>query len=246
MAIAFGAVGASLVSTTSPFSVQMPAGITAGQMLLMSITNKYPGAEPQTPSGWTLLRQQAAGSGASGPDSGTVIVTVFYRIADGTEGSTSVTATGNNIALGSTTRWTKASDKVWDIASDFGTDTTPGGTWSTTTASGPTTLAGDLMVSVAGLNTDDTTQSANTLTQSGATFGAGSTRANPASANGDDAEMHIASNTVTAGGTGAITQTMTIGGVTPANGPCGPAIIIRLREVSIGADPWGRSGFFGG
>lgn len=95
--MAFPSFAGSLATTDSgavistPFTVNLPAGITAGELLLMLISDSVlDDSMGPAASGWTLLGH-ANTSGNNGHG------TLFYRIADGSEGSTvTVTFTATN------------------------------------------------------------------------------------------------------------------------------------------------------
>lgn len=74
--------GTPLTSATSPQSVDMPATVNAGDLLLLVYGSQTTAGDPQTPSGWTALQ--------SATDYSTGTGAVFAKVADGTEGGGTV------------------------------------------------------------------------------------------------------------------------------------------------------------
>lgn len=70
-------------SVTS-MAVSMPATVSAGDRLLAVVSVRNSGTWPTIPTGWAPLKQQLGGGSASQ-------LTVFEKIADGTEGGTTKT-----------------------------------------------------------------------------------------------------------------------------------------------------------
>lgn len=234
MAIAFGAVGAVAVGTTS-LSVAYPANITAGQLLVLFVGNKYPTNAPATPSGFFAPsgNQYSRGGGTAGADTGDVYITVFLRIADGTEtGNLSVTITGANTTIGIMFRVTKAAGVDWGYACAGGSDNTAGTAWSVTAGSNPGVVAGDMVFvgsTVCG-NTD--TATAEAITQTGVTFGSMVERQDSGSNTGDDISLWITEHPVNSGtGSANPVYTATVAGTGSATA-AGASLFLRLREVA--------------
>lgn len=125
MAIAFRSVGTTLKAdislTGSPQSIGLPAGHVANDFLLMPvITDDNTG--PDTPSGWVKLTEITPGVSTSSPYAGYPRMTVFYRIDNGSLGSsvsltfnTDPWPTGKGYALGAVAAWSGC-----DTANPFG------------------------------------------------------------------------------------------------------------------------------
>jgi len=241
MTIAFGAAGAVAPGTTS-LSIAYPTGITAGQMLLMFISNKYPTNGPSLPAGWSAPanNQFSRGGGTPGVDTGDMYITLFYKIADGTEtGSQSVTVTSGNSCLGVIMRYTKTTGG-WQIACAGGSDNVAGTAWSVTAASNPGVTASDMVLVGSAIcgNTDTATVEA--ITQTGVTFGTMVERVDTGTNNGDDCSIWVTEHPVTAGpGSAAPAYTATVGGTGSANA-AGASIFVRLREVPVAIPPFQR------
>lgn len=118
---------------TSPIVVTKPSSTAAGSLLLAIIQHSAAIATISAPAGWTLIQRTVA--------SGEVSITTFYRVCDGTEGSTfSFSASGgtNEIWEGAIVRYEGASATPFDVNS---TNSSSSGT--TLTASALTTTAAD-------------------------------------------------------------------------------------------------------
>ena len=190
MTIAFGANGVSGNGTTS-CGPGNPNGVTAGQMLLLHVTNKYPNNAPSDPSGWTFLARYSGGAGASGADSGAIYTTVWWRVADGTEslGVVTVTVTSGNSCIGKISRWTKDQEKGWATpVAVGGSDNNAADTvnFAVTADDNPGVIAGDMIIVFGGNNTDAAAYSGQTITETGATFGAVTEAYDNSTTSGDD------------------------------------------------------------
>lgn len=250
MAIAFGAAGLAANTATNTLTLAYPTGITAGQLIIISVCNKYPPNNPTTPAGFTLASnaQGTGGSGAAGIDTGTVYMTVYYKIANGTEtGNLNITFIGtNNSAIGRIFRYTNATSN-WDVVAANGSDNTAGTSWLTTMNVNPGITANDMIVVSSGINTDAYTYSAQAPAEPSVTFGATTERQDSGTTSGQDCALVVTETPVTAGtSTVAPTYSMTSSG-TAANNPAGSSVMFRLREIAADTnfDPMGMLGIFG-
>lgn len=238
MAIAYVSAGAQAGGTTS-VTCNYPAAVTAGNILVLGVVNKYPTNGPQTPTGWTAPanNQGSGGSGSSGLDTGNTYATVFVKIADGTEGGTTFNL---SIPSGNSTRthvhqYSKASDKTWGYYCVGGASNTPGTTWTSTFGSDPGIRSGDMLYHCFGPNSDAYTWSSHLFTVPGIeTAQAGSERTDNAETNGDDLRFVDADRLV--GGTGGVSNgapsvAVTASGST-TNAPAGGAVLLVLRELT--------------
>lgn len=132
MAIAFVAAStrlkADIGTSGSPQNVPLPAGHASGHLLLMTVvTDDNTG--PLTPTGWTLLTSFSPGLATVSPYSGPPRTTIFYRIDNGSLGSSV------SVAF-STSAWPTGSPYVIAFTVAYsGCDTTnPIGEWGTLTA----------------------------------------------------------------------------------------------------------------
>lgn len=234
-AIAFGTVGTAATGSTS-VDVPYPASISAGDLLVLGICNKYPTNGPSTPDGWTLPAnaQGSGGSGSAETDSGTVYATVFYKVAAGDEtGNLTVSVPSGNMIVAGMARYTKAADKTWGAAACNGSQNTVSTSWSITTGSNPGITAGDMLVAVAAINADSGVSSSQDITATDATFGTDAERLDSGSGSpGDDADISISDHAVSSGtATAAPVFTMSRN-TSGTNFPAGAVAILRLREES--------------
>lgn len=231
---AFGSAGASVSGTTS-VSVPYPASISAGDLLVLGVANKYPNNGPTTPTGWRLLSncQGSGGQGASGADTGSTYATIFVKEADGTEsGNLSVTITSGNSAVGAMVRYTKGAGKNWNLACTNGSDNSGNSTsWSVTGAADPGLITDDIVVVVSAINTDAYTFASQALTSTGVTFSSDSERYDDGTTSGQDCKL-VGTQHVVSGGTSSAAPvfTMTASGST-TNRPAGASSFLRIRQV---------------
>ena len=228
MAVAFGAVGAGIGTATSPVTVSMPLGISAGDLLVMGVISKYPTITPSA-SGWTIPTngQGSGGAGAPGLNSGTVNATFLVKEAVGGEGSTSVTLTGLNCAYVVVARYTKAAGGTWSYVATNGGDNSAGGSFSVTGAADPGCQSGDMMLVLAGQNGDGASDT-QSLSQTGMTWGAANERFDSGTSAGDDVGIQLVDFAASAGTSSAApVYTANIG-----FSGAGAAAFLRIREVS--------------
>lgn len=117
--------GASWATGSTSLSVSLPSGVSAGDMLILTVGGKPYDATIDTPTGWTLIgSQQTNGSTASGVDSGSVTWAVFYKKATASESSVSVSITSGNVFAGAINCFTKTKGAWRTPTAYFGSDTT--------------------------------------------------------------------------------------------------------------------------
>ena len=229
----FGSIGSAAGGSTS-ISVAHPSGISAGDLLVLAISNKYPTNGPTTPSGWTALPnyQGSGGSGSPGADTGTVYATVFVKIADGTEsGNLAVTLTSANSSIGQMLRYTKDPASVWSYAAVNGSDNSGGTDWSVTADSNLYVEPGDVVIAVSGINADPYSYSGQAMSLTGVSWTGETERAESSVFTGDDAEVVISEHVVSSGATfGQPTFTMTSSG-SATDAPAGATVFLRIRQV---------------
>lgn len=229
MSLAFVAAG-SVVAGTNQVLPDFPAGIVAGQLLVMSVASKY--AAPTVPAGWTLAKSTQGGSGASGADTGQVFATAMVRIADGTEsGTVTVNIPSGNSATARILSYSKSAAKTWAYSAVSGSDNTGGTTWAVTAGQEQAIRSGDLVLAISALNADTFTLASAVIAAAGSTFGASQSRVAASTAQGDDCRLYVHEQAVTAGNSAvAPSFTATASGST-ADAPTGATILLRLREV---------------
>jgi hypothetical protein len=230
-----GAVSDSNVTSIDP---AYPAGVAAGDLLVLIIGMKPSAASSgsvATPESWTPITSLtgAGGYGATlGGDTGNTNVFAYYKIAEGNEtGSLRVRLTTNNISWAQMYRLTNATQD-WSIAGTTGSDTTAGNV-SITMGADPGVTTGDFILGAMVIPTDITTPgqfSAQAFAQTGVTFGAVTEVSEPDSATGNDIGGFVIHSTVASGtGSAAPVMTATAGGTT--TNVRGPGVFIRVRAT---------------
>lgn len=252
MTVAFGSAGSTGAGGLSA-STTLPADVGQGDLLLVTCTTKPPGTAPITPgtgpsppdNGWRILGRLHGGQGASGPDTGFVTATVFFKFAAGSESSEVVTlvagetGTDGGGMIVRSWRYSKDAAKVWDIAAAVGQSNTPGTSWSATGDRPFGIASGDVVLAVSAANTDLRSFSAEAVAATGATFGSATERHDTGDVSGEDTRLVVSEHPVSSGAsTSTPAFTMTASGAT-ANEPAGATILIRLRERDAPASEWG-------
>lgn len=230
--VTFGAIGtgANGSTTVAPF---YPSGITAGQYLTLQVTSGATNSEtPSTPSGWTLLATGASTDGSFGVDTGPRRVTVFGKVADGTELSTqtvSVSITNGDTCRGTICRWTKSDpDYEWSVTAVGADDSTSGTSFSATGAA-IAFAPGDATMVAVGQRVDNATQSSQSLTASGITFGSRTNRATTAVTTGNDHRHVVDTFAAITAGTASVAPTWSY---TASAAVSGGVVFVRLRTVA--------------
>lgn len=240
MSISRAQVFAAAGTVTSGSSVNgtCPATVNPGELLVLPVLSKR-GLTIATPSGWTLPANAEAsgGAGADGANSGTVKLTVFVKVADGSEDGATVPVSFSggttNVAyarIGSYQNGTGA----WSVAAANGADSAGGNNnWSATMGSDPGITAGDFMLAMFACNSSTPTHSAEALTATGVTFGTLVEQLDSSIASGDTMRLVLCEIPVNSG---TASGNATFSGTSSANGtnyPAGPVVLLRLREVSV-------------
>lgn len=229
MSITWDNYGTASYGTTS-VTPAYPASISAGNLLVLTVVNKYPAATPSTPDGWTLIGSASGGAGDSGADTGQVLVTGWYKIAAGTEsGTVSVTITGGNSSLGVIVKFTNATG-FWGIGYTSGADETAGTAWSVTCSSDPGVTAGDMIYAVSGVNSDAYGYGSEAITQTGITWGTQTEIGELQTNNGDDIDSFYSHHTANSGTSSAAPVYTATAAGSATYAPAGATLLIRLRE----------------
>jgi hypothetical protein len=231
MAISFHAAGTAAIGTTS-LAVPYPT-VTAGDLLVLFVANKYPTNAPGTPTDFSAPsgNQYSGGAGAAGADTGTVYITVFVKIATGSEtGNATVTLTGANTSIGRMFSYTNTGS--WGYACAGGSDNSAGTSWSVTAGANPGVTAADMVLVGSAICGNTDTATSEVITQTGVTFGTMVERQDSGSNTGDDISLVVSEHPVSSGtGSAAPVYTMTISGTGSATA-AGASLIIRLRQVA--------------
>jgi hypothetical protein len=237
MSVSFVQAGTLGSTGTSTLSVNYPATTTSGNIAVLIVVNKYPGAAPATPSGWTAPanNQGSGGAGASGIDTGETVVTAFVKELAGTEGGTSVsvTITGNNSACGAIFEFSRSGGASWGYTCTYGADTTGGTTTISITGAADIGIAtGDMVLFGFGKNSDTYVFGSHTLTATGATIGSVTERIDAQTANGDDCGLLAFTGACTSGTSSAAPVAGATANSSNTDSPAGAGVFVRLYEVS--------------
>jgi len=236
MAISYVNAGsATLVTVTvTPLAVPYPATVTSGNLLILAVDNKYSDAFPNTPSGWTLQKNETGGIGAPGNDAGTVNLYVYTKESDGTEtGNVTVNFSGTmNTAGGNIFQYSKSAGS-WNLGAVSGIDGSASALWVVSGTANPGVETGDMVLAIMAQNGNlSLTWSGQKMTQTGVTFGTAVERFDDDTTSGTDHGMMMSEHPVSTG-TGSANPVFSMSGTgSGATGPTGPGIILRLRQVS--------------
>jgi hypothetical protein len=234
MAITVRGVSSTGVNSATAPSCDHPAGVAAGDLLIIHLSYKYNAASISTPSGWIADATVVdGGNGAAGIDSGSVTTRFYWRVATAAEsGTVTFTVTSGNIAQCRMIALTASGypRTSWDLKVDSGTDSTVDTAWSIASSGNLDSRPNDYILSLNGMNYDTATYSAYTYTQTGATFGARSQQWSIATTGGDDQRLQAFGGLVSTGTVNAALTASSTASGSVANGPCGSGIIIRIRE----------------
>lgn len=235
MAIAFGAIGTKVLGQATTIAVDYPVSVGAGDLLIAGrciwIENTNTATDE---SGWTPAGDLWGGVG-TGTDSHTARIRGDYTVAAGGEtGSVTFdqTVTGVSTQDGIAAimaRYTCSG--TWDVAAETGDDAAHTANRAVTLSASHTVAVGDWVVGIVSQDTDASlTITAETFTGT-ATFGTVTRRTSGAgTALGRDGNIDLFDAEVTGAGT---CTGLTF---TTASSQCGPASILRLREVAGGSD----------
>lgn len=234
MTVAFGAIGTGDNNAAGDTSLtpSYPTGITAGQLLLCAVSSgEASNTAVATPNGWFLLGTNWNTTGSWGLDTGPRRITVFGRVADGSEsGTLSVTIQGttSETARATISRFTSSIGSGWALQVGTGNDSSAGTGVSINCGSINWATGDCAFVAVAQLM-DASTQSSQSLTASGTTFGTRTNRASTAVTAGND-HRHVVDTfaAVTAGG-GSATTTWAY--TASSSSTQAAAVVVRIREI---------------
>lgn len=226
----------SVLTTGSSRTISYPTTTVAGNILLLVIANKDGTDNPSTPSGWTAISNntESGGAGTVGTtDEGTARVSVFYRIADGSEGGTTFTFTLSGAPKPVSARIFRlgGGPGTLSYAAAKGSQNTGGSTtYSITTGSNLDIRDGDTVFACSAINSDDASYTGHTFSTPGVTYGLSLERQDGANNNSAQLRFLVAeSYAISGASTGATTYSAT-GTVSGTNHPAGATVIFRIRE----------------
>lgn len=228
MALAYVDKGTLAAGTTSVAPTYQT--ITAGNLVVLVVTGKYPSNFPSTPSGFTHVNTASSNLGeAAGADAGDVWASVYTKIGTGGEsGTQSVTITSGNSALGQIFQVSCAGGQTFQIASAVGRDTADDSSMSITFDSDPGVTSGDLILLATAGNSDSGGVSSLSLSQTGITYGAITQRELTGTTQGDDHRIIVHTVPVNSGTSSAAPVWSFTYGINATF--CG--VFVRIREVS--------------
>jgi len=214
-----------------------------GDLMVATISIRPSSSTVDTPSGWSLLESRTAtDGGAEGTDAGSVGTYVFYKVADGTEGVSTVTFT----ETGTTSVWigniakVRSSTGTYDLDSAGYSVSGDATDWGGTLDSDPGLTAGDLVMLVAGQVGDASNTSGWDVSATGVTsISSVNEDGEFTSATGNDIEIGLATTQIW---TGSNSTTPTIS-LTQSAAVSGTVTAIRIRQGSGSnrTDNWVRS-----
>lgn len=227
----------------------IPAGATAGDMMLCFVANKeYDGTQTINQS-WVTIGTATDGTVQSGTDVGSVRVTAFYKIHTGTETNPTVTGGDNESVGGVIIVFQKAAGVFWSIpVGAGGGDTTAGTGFSVTASTNFGITTNDMVIGYAGIRSDSGTQSAISITATGVTMGTFTESPTNDLVNTAGDQMAMSGGYVLA--SSGTSSAAPVYASTLAASHTGTAFMVRLRESATdpfapSIDPFGRFGFFG-
>lgn len=235
----FVASGTATSNATDQVLPDWPAGLAAGDYVLLSVAQKRADRSVTTPSGFTLLGTATGGAGTEGTaDEGTVKHWLYgYEAVGGESGTITVNSTGGTAScmFARTHAFRKTGGTTWDVSAvATGSDNAAGTAFSVTFGTDPGITTDDLVTVSWSINSDAYTVSTHTFTEGSLTVGTVSSRGNAAVTAGASLRSGLVTAPITAGTAGgAATYGHTSSG-SATNAPAGCAILVRLREDAGG------------
>jgi hypothetical protein len=214
MSVTWGNASAFNHGTGATAAPTYPGSIAVDDLLLLVVAwANTTNVAPTTPAGWTAPPNNTytGGAGAFGVDTGPRGVTVFYRIADGTEsGSVTVTNPGTTPTISAQIIRLSKTGATWELKVVGGGDTTSDTAYSVTAASDPGAVAGDHAIVVSAWHPDTATSASPALTWTGTGTATLTARAGSANTAGNDLRATVQSRDITGTSTAAPVYTTTL------------------------------------
>ena len=230
MTISIRATGTA-TSGTANLTPAIPAGATAGDMMICVYGTKPYSDAPTINNGWTSLGSATDGTVAAGVDVGSMQTRIFYKEHTGTESNPTVSNSTNNVSTALIIVFQKTAAGWAALVGAGGGDATAGTGFSVTMGSDVGHTAGDMVVGGAAFRSDGATPtSGNGMTIAGTTLGSytKSPATDPETTSGGDMGMTIGYIPVNSGtSTGAPVFSCTLGAA-----HTGSAFFARLREIA--------------
>lgn len=227
------ASGGMAFGTTNPI-IPYPAGIAAGDMLVMSIAWRDSTLSISPPGGWASVDLATGGKGTDGVDSGPVRVRMYTKVADGTEtGNLAITAS-STAHVGEMSLYRKTGG-TWSIgvASGSTSDNPPVTVWTVDMGT-EDVAANDMVILASAINgnvffSPPSNPNVYMVGLPGSPVALGNDRYLATSA-GNDLSLHVAEGVLSGGATGSLYYEATFPSVS-GNTPSGPTVFCRLRAV---------------
>ena len=231
----FVASGTATSNSGNSITPDWPAGLAAGDYVILEVAQKYTDRTVSTPSGFTFLNSHTGGAGSPGVDTGDIKILMYGKEADGTESGTfTVSSTGGTAScfFGRTYAFRKAGGTTWSVGTAaIGADNSPGTLCSFTFDADPGIVADDLCCVAWAVNSNEYTHGTHTFAATGLTVGAVSAPGNSSVTAGNNLRAGLVKVPITAGpATDVATYTNTASS-SGASAPAGAAILLRLREI---------------
>ena len=235
-------------STTAADPAYPASGVNSGDAIYLHTMNKASTgqgtADPPALaaiSGWTEVATGVGGTGSAGDDTGKVRVTVHRRDADadGTENGVTLTNLVDNPTNSSYVKCSLFGLRRATAGTTIFHGTSAGGDTSSDTAFSVTVAADvgittdDLLVAMAGYDTDTPTSSLGTMSATGATIGTVTERYDRPTTSGNDGRLLMWTAACTAG-TSSAAATF---GATMSVAATGCGLLMRVLEVMVTATP---------
>lgn len=214
-----------------------------GDLMVATIAIRPSASTVNTPTGWTLLDSQTGTDGAAeGADTGSVSTYVFYKVADGTEGTAdqTFTETGTtSIWIGSIAKY-RSSTGTYDLSSGGYSINADATNWNGTLDADIGVKTGDIVSIIGAQNGDLSNTSAWDVSATGVNVKATVIEhSEMTTATGNDLELGIAAVNIWEGNN-TTTPTITL---TQSVAASGAVIAYRVRQGSgtNRTDTWLRS-----
>lgn len=222
---------------SSNWTPVLPTGISAGMLIIVPFASKLSTQVPvMDTSGFTKGAEYIGGAGANGVDSGPIRITIWYKIADGTESGQTLSisapfATGNN-GLCRPIVYAKDAALSWQLAFAIGKDDNGGNsTYSAQSESVLNLTPGDILINATAHNESSSSVAANATTASGITFGTVTEVFDSNSSGGYHTGLVVTQSPVTSGSAEvAVTNQFTYTTTPVGGGVSGATVFIRVRQ----------------
>jgi hypothetical protein len=244
MAIGFRSTGAWTSTTNNSFTLTIPAGAVAGDLMVAFVGGKPYNSVVTINQNWINGGGATNGTTGAGGDTGSMQARIFWKIHTGTETNPTVSVTNNNVFSGVIVVFSKDAARFWNLSLGGGGDDTANTAFSTTTTNVMSLTTNDWVAAFGVTRSDAGTFGNLGISATGMGFGAfnGQPAAGFVTTNGGDMSARSGYFTATSGESDTtVTITSTLGA-----SHTGSMFLVRMREVETpGFDPMGSMGFFG-